>query len=91
VPGFSTSGTGRHLLWRWGIGGTPFPVDLSVRWDPGYAPFNFLLGPSVQIETDKLSAAGTATDGVTLNAVEDGALVRGRRPQRARSFTHCAS
>jgi hypothetical protein len=80
VPGFSTRGQGGISFGVGGTGGTPFPVDLSVRRDPGYAPLSFLLGPSVQIEIDKLSAAGTATDGVTLNAVEDGALVRAVGP-----------
>jgi hypothetical protein len=50
------------------------------------------LGPSVQIEIDILSAAGTATGGVTLNAVEVGALVRAvgpsvRDPARNASYT----
>jgi hypothetical protein len=78
VPGFSTRGQGGTPFGS--VGGNPFTVDFTVRRDPGPARFNFLLGPSVQIEIDRLSAAGTATDGVTLRAVEDGALVRAVGP-----------
>ena len=61
---------------------TPTPVDVSVRRDPGVAILKFLgLGPSVQIEIEKLTAlGGTATTGVTLQAVEDGALLRAVGP-----------
>lgn len=71
VPGFSTRGLGGISLSHAGGG---ISVDLSVRRDPGRPPFNFLLGPSVQIEIERLSAAGAAIDGVTLNAGEDGTL-----------------
>ena len=80
VPGFSTRGEGGITFGAGGTGGTPFTVDLSVRRDPGSGPLSFLFGPSVQIEIDKLSAAGTPVDGVTLNAVEDGAFVRAIGP-----------
>jgi hypothetical protein len=57
----------------------------SVRRDPGIAPFSFLLGgPSVQIEIEQLSGpGGTAASGVTLNAVEDGDLIRAVGPSLA--------
>jgi hypothetical protein len=81
VPGFSTRGQGGMNL-NMGLGsGTAMPIDLSVRRDPGHPSLSFLgLGPSVHIEIDKLSGAGTATDGVTLKAVENGALVRAVGP-----------
>jgi hypothetical protein len=81
VPGFSTRGQGGITFGAGGTGGTPFSVDLSVRRNPGSRLLNFLsAGPTVQIEIDKLSAAGTASDGVTLNAVEDGVFVRAIGP-----------
>ena len=63
-------------------GGTSIPIDVSVRRDPGLPFLRFVgLGPSVQIEIEKLSGpGGTATSGVTLNAVEDGALLRAVGP-----------
>ena len=83
VPGFSTRGQGGMTLNVEAGGGTPIPVDASVRRDPGL--FNYLsfvgLGPSVQIEIEKLSGpGGTAISGVTLRAVEDGALLRAVGP-----------
>ena len=46
---------------------TPTAIDISVRRDPGVKILRFLgLGPSVQIEIDKLPVlGGTATSGVT--------------------------
>lgn len=64
-------------------GGTPIPIDVSVRRDPGLLRFLIFpgLGPSVQMEIEKLSGpGGTATSGVTLEAVEDGALLRAVGP-----------
>jgi hypothetical protein len=93
VPGFSTRGQGGTTLTPGTGGGAPIPIDLSVRRNPGRLNWSFLgLGPSVQIEIDILTAAGTATGGVTLNAVEDGALVRAvgpsvRDPARTASYT----
>lgn len=82
VPGFSTRGQGglqmevapasfSPLL-------TPIPVDVSVRRDPGPRALAFLgLAPSVQIEIETLtSLGGTAVGGVTLQATEDGPLLR---------------
>jgi hypothetical protein len=73
---------------------TPIPIDLSVRRDPGFPALRwFGFGPSVQIEIEKLSApGGTATTGVTLKAVEDGALLRAvgpsmRDPANTASYT----
>jgi hypothetical protein len=83
VPGFSTRGQGGMMLNIAVGGGAAIPVDVSVRRDSGPFPFlSFLgLGPSVQIEIEKLSGpGGTATSGVTLKAVEDGALVRAVGP-----------
>ncbi len=83
VPGFSTRGQGGMTLNVAVGGGTAIPVDVSVRRDSGLFPFlSFLgLGPSVQIEIEKLSGpGGTATSGVTLEAVEDGALLRAVGP-----------
>jgi hypothetical protein len=77
IPGFSTRGQGGITLQG---SGASISIDFSVRRDPGRSPFNVLFRPSIQIEIDKLSAAGTPTDGVTLNAVEDGALVRAVGP-----------
>lgn len=98
VPGFSTRGLGGFDL---SVGLDPsgtappsFPIDLSVRRDQGRPGLSFLgLGPSVQIEIEKLSAlGGTATGGVTLKAVEDGALLRAvgpsiRDPAKNASYT----
>jgi hypothetical protein len=81
VPGFSTRGQGGMTL-NPGLGHpTAIPIDLSVRRDPGWPSLSFLgFGPTVHIEIDKLSGAGTATGGVTLKAVEDGELVRAVGP-----------
>jgi hypothetical protein len=81
VPGFSTRGQASLMLK--GDSGSPIPIDVSVRRDPGVVGFLSLpgLGPSVQMEIEKLSAqGGTATSGVTLRAVEDGALLRAVGP-----------
>jgi hypothetical protein len=98
APGFSTRGLGGATL-NVATGTavplpTPIPIDLSVRRDPGLRYLSFLgLGPSVQIEIEKLSAlGGTATSGVTLKAVEDGALLRAvgpsmRDPANTASYT----
>lgn len=83
VPGFSTRGQGGMMLNVAVGGGAAIPVDVSVRRDSGPFPFlSFLgLGPSVQIEIEKLSGpGGTATGGVTLKAVEDGGLLRAVGP-----------
>ena len=83
VPGFSTRGQGGMTLNVAAGGGTAIPVDVSVRRDPGLFPFLSFpgLGPSVQMEIEKLSGpGGTATSGVTLEAVEDGALLRAVGP-----------
>ena len=100
VPGFSTRGQG-GLTFRVATGDVvPLPtdlkIDLSVRRSPGLpylgSPHLSPLGsgPSVQIQIDTLSAAGAATDGVTLDAVEDGALVRAVGPS-VRDHTSNAS
>jgi hypothetical protein len=82
VPGFSTRGQGGMTLNVAAGGGSAIPVDVSVRRDPGLSFLRSVgLGPSVQIEIEKLSApGGTATSGVTLNAVEDGVFVRAVGP-----------
>jgi hypothetical protein len=82
VPGFSTRGQGGIALNVAIGGGTSIPIDVSVRQDPGLPFLRFVgLGPSVQIEIEKLSGpGGTATSGVTLNAVEDGGLLRAVGP-----------
>jgi hypothetical protein len=86
IPGFSTRGQGGLMMNVVAASAvplaTPTPVDVSVRRDPGVAILKFLgLGPSVQIEIEKLTAlGGTATTGVTLQAVEDGALLRAVGP-----------
>ena len=76
-------------LRNWGTGtigqpgsGDSDPIDVSVRRDPGFQFLRFLgLGPSVQIEIDKLTAlGGTATNGVTLQATEYGPLLRAIGP-----------
>jgi hypothetical protein len=56
----------------------PIPIDFSVRRDPGLAILRwFRRAPSIQIEIETLSApGGTVINGVTLNAVEDGVLLR---------------
>jgi hypothetical protein len=56
----------------------PIPIDFSVRRDPGHPFLRWLGGgPSIQIEIETLSAPGGAVvRGVTLNAVEDGELLR---------------
>lgn len=53
-----------------------------MRRDPGIPSLSFLgLGPSVQIEIETLSAPrGTVTGGITLQVVEDGALLRAVGP-----------
>jgi len=81
VPGFSTRGQGGLMLNVAGGGGS-MPIDLSVRRDPGL-PFlgSLPIGPGVQIEIETLSApGGSATGGVTLNADENGGLVRAVGP-----------
>ena len=83
--GFSTRGLGVGSLDVVKTTGGPspsIPIDFTVRRDPGFSIQNALaLGASVQIEVETLSApGGTATGGVTLNAVEDGALVRAVGP-----------
>jgi len=96
VPGFSTRGLGGTTM-NVATGTavplpTPIPIDLSVRRDPGFLRF-LGWGASVQIEIEKLSAlGGTATDGVTLKAAEDGALLRAvgpslRDPTNKASYT----
>ena len=95
IPGFSTRGQGGMMLNVAAGGGTPIPIDVSIRRDPGVLRFLSFpgLGPSVQIEIERLSApGGTATSGVTLKAVEDGALLRAvgpsvRDPARNASYT----
>ena len=90
IPGFSTRGQGNPVM---GLTmnvvvasavplATSTPIDVSVRRDPGFQFLRFLgLGPSVQVEIDKLTAlGGTATNGVTLQATEDGALLRAVGP-----------
>ena len=102
VPGFSTRGQGGMEL-TVGFGDVlPLPtttrIDLSVRRSPGLPYVSHLpggglgSGPSVQIEIETLSAAGAATGGVTLDAVESGALVRAvgpslRNPASNASYT----
>jgi hypothetical protein len=86
IPGFSTRGQGGLQM---GVAAatavplaTAFPADVSVRRDSGVSFLSFLgLGPSVQIEIEKLTApGGTATSGVTLQATEDGELLRAVGP-----------
>ena len=83
--GFSTRGLGVGSLDVVSATGWPspsIPIDFTVRLDPGLSTQKFLpLSASVQIEVEKLSApGGTAIGGVTLKAVEDGALVRAVGP-----------
>lgn len=86
VPGFSTRGQGGLELDVATSSVVPLAtttkIDLSVRRNPGSpSPYlRFWAGASIQIEIETLSAAGTATDGVTLQAVQDGALVRAVGP-----------
>ncbi len=86
VPGFSTRGQGGLELNVATSSVVPLAIttkiDLSVRRNPGSpSPYGrFLVGPSIQIEIETLSAAGTATDGVTLQAVQDGSLLRAVGP-----------
>jgi hypothetical protein len=88
IPGFSTRGQGGLMMNVVAASTVPLatatPVDVSVRRDPGVAILRFLgLGPSVQIEIEKLTAlgpGGTVTTGVTLQATEDGALLRAVGP-----------
>jgi hypothetical protein len=98
VPGFSTRGQGGlELQVATGTAvpvPTPIPIDLSVRRDSGFPALRwFGFGPSVQIEIEKLSAlGGTTISGVTLKAVEDGALLRAvgpsmRDPANTASYT----
>jgi hypothetical protein len=92
VPGFSTRGQGGVTL-NVALGNaTAMPIHLSVRRDPGWRLSFLGAGATVHIEIDKLSGAGTATDGVTIKAVEDGAFVRAlgpslRDPARNASYT----
>jgi hypothetical protein len=83
IPGFSTRGQGGLMMNVAAASAvplaTPTPIDLSVRRDPG----RFFWGPSVQIEIEKLTAlgtGGTVTTGITLQATEDGALLRAVGP-----------
>jgi hypothetical protein len=86
VPGFSTRGQGGMTLNVAGTGSSgvsPIPIDVSVRRDPGLIDFLSFpgLSPSVQMEIEKPPGPlGTATSGVTLRAVEDGALLRAVGP-----------
>jgi hypothetical protein len=86
VPGFSTRGQGGLEFNVATSSVVPLAmttkIDLSVRRNPGSpSPYVRLwAGPSIQIEIETLSAAGTATDGVTLQAVQDGALLRAVGP-----------
>jgi hypothetical protein len=82
VPGFSTRGQGGMTLKAAAGNVAQIPIDVSVRRDPGLSYLSFLgLGPSVQMEIEKLPApGGTATSGVTLKVVEDGALLRAVGP-----------
>jgi hypothetical protein len=83
VPGFSTRGQGGMMLNVAAGNAVPIPIDVSVRRDPGLLRFLSFpgLGPSVQMEIEKLSGpGGTATSGVTLEAVEDGAFLRAVGP-----------
>jgi hypothetical protein len=86
IPGFSTRGQA-GLMMNVALASavplaTPTPIHVSVRLDPGFQLLRFLgSGPSVQIEIDKLTTlGGTATSGVTLQATEDGALLRAIGP-----------
>jgi hypothetical protein len=100
IPGFSTRGQGGLMLKVAAASAvplaTPTAIDISVRRDPGVQILRFLgLGPSVQIEIEKLTAlgpGGTATTGITLDATEDGALLRAvgpslRDPANRASYT----
>lgn len=106
APGFSTRGLGPGdgagaslgvVTTGSGAGiGTTIPIDFSVRKDPGIAWLSFLgMGPSVQIEIERLSApapAGTATAGIKVEAAENGSLLRGigpslQDPARSASYT----
>jgi hypothetical protein len=88
IPGFSTRGQGGLMMNVAAASAVPFatptPIDVSVRRDPGVQALRFLgLGPSVQIEIEKLTTlggGGTATTGITLQATEDGALLRAVGP-----------
>ena len=98
IPGFSTRGQGGLELEVAKATAVPvatsMPIDVSVRRDTGIPFLRFLGGgPSVQIEIERLSAlGGTATSGVSLRAVEDGALLRAvgpsmRDPANSASYT----
>ena len=98
IPGFSTRGQGGLQMdvapASFSPPLTPIPIDVSVRRDPGLPALAFLgLGPSVQIEIEKLTApGGTVASGVTLQATEDGALIRAigpslRDPANRASYT----
>ncbi len=106
APGFSTRGLGlgdgagaslREVSTGSGAGvGTSIPIDFSVRKDPGITWASFLgMGPSVQIEIERLSApapGGTATAGTKVAAAENGSLLRGvgpslQDPARSASYT----
>ena len=100
-PGFSTrglgpgQGAGASMVVVQGTGqGTAIPIDFSVRKDPGIPWLHALgRGPSVQIEIERIPAAGgTPTGGVKLDVVEDGALLRAvgpslQDPARQASYT----
>jgi hypothetical protein len=105
APGFSTRGLAgnvgsaslRVVTTGSGVGvGTSIPIDFSVRRDPGISWASILgMGPSIQIEIERLSAAapgGTATAGVKLEASQDWSLLRAvgpslQDPGRKASYT----
>jgi len=96
VPGFSTRGLGGPADFLDGVGpsmlgvgnssasGTSFPIDFSVRRDPGNPWMRYLgRGPSIQIEIEQRSApspGGTVTAGVQLQASQDSSLLRAVGP-----------
>jgi len=56
----------------------PIPLDFTVRRDPGNSLLRWLgFGPSIQIQIETLATPGGAVvNGVTLDAAEDGVLLR---------------
>jgi hypothetical protein len=106
TPGFSTRGlagdvgSAAMVVVTTGSGtppnGTGIPIDFSVRSDPGIPWLSFLgMGPSIQIEIERLSAAspgGTVTAGIKLEASQDWELLRAvgpslQDPARKASYT----
>jgi hypothetical protein len=81
APGFSTRGQPDAA--RLNFTSTPppaIPIDFSVRREPGVVEFDVpRLGPRIQMEVETL-AGNTASGGVTLEAAEDGALLRAIGP-----------